>query len=69
MEMIPIETYNDFYVMVQRWVYDFNGVINKIDYTDKGYLLIVLLECQRIRTMWNVPSSVPYASPRFPIPK
>ncbi len=41
-EMIPIDTYNDFYVMVQRWVYDFNGVINKIDYTDKGYLLIVL---------------------------
>ncbi|MBP7310211.1 MAG: tetratricopeptide repeat protein [Candidatus Cloacimonetes bacterium] len=41
-EMIPIEDYHEFYMLVQKWVYEFGGVINKIDYTDKGYLLLVL---------------------------
>jgi len=40
--MIPLDDYQHFFIRAQRWVSEFGGVINKIDFTDKGYLLIVL---------------------------
>lgn len=39
---IPLQDYQHFYTHVQRWVYEFGGVINKIDFTEKGYLILIL---------------------------
>ena len=40
-EEIPLADYQEFFLQVQRWVYEFGGVINKIDFTEKGYLLLI----------------------------
>lgn len=39
--IIPAEEYQELYTRIQRWVNDFDGTINKIDYSDKGYLIII----------------------------
>lgn len=41
-EEILLADYQHFFIRVQRWVYEFGGVINKIDFTEKGYLLLIL---------------------------
>lgn len=33
--------YHEFYKKLQRHVYDLDGTINKIDFTDKGYLVLI----------------------------
>jgi len=33
--------YQELYLYIQRWVQDFDGTINKIDYSDKGYIVII----------------------------
>lgn len=38
---INIVTYNEFYKHLQDIVYFYEGTINKIDYTEKGYLILV----------------------------
>lgn len=41
LDLIPAEQYQDIYLKIQNWVIDFDGTINKIDYSDKGYLVII----------------------------
>ncbi len=41
-EEIPLQDYQHFFLDVQKWVYEFGGVINKIDYTEKGYIILIL---------------------------
>ena len=38
---IPVDAYHMFYRELQRCVYELDGTINKIDFTDKGYLIIL----------------------------
>lgn len=38
---ISVQDYHVFYKKLQRSVYDLDGTINKIDYTDKGYLVLI----------------------------
>lgn len=38
---IEVQHYHDFYVKLQRNVYELDGTINKIDFTDKGYLVLI----------------------------
>ncbi len=40
-ENIPNDVYNDIYLRIQRIVYGLKGIINKIDFNDKGYLLLI----------------------------
>lgn len=40
-EQIPVKAYHDYYQKIQRIVYDLDGTINKIDYSDKGYLVLI----------------------------
>ncbi|HQQ68079.1 MAG TPA: adenylate/guanylate cyclase domain-containing protein, partial [Candidatus Cloacimonadota bacterium] len=39
--LIAEEDYQALYLRLQRIVYDLDGTINKIDYTDKGYLVLI----------------------------
>ncbi len=39
---IPINVYDSIFGKIQRWVYQFGGVINKTDYTEKGYIILIL---------------------------
>lgn len=41
-EVIPIDIYHGIFGKIQRWVYQFGGVINKTDYTEKGYIILIL---------------------------
>jgi tetratricopeptide (TPR) repeat protein len=41
-EEIPIQNYQQLFLEIQRWVYEFGGVINKIDFTEKGYIVLIL---------------------------
>lgn len=38
---IPVEAYHEYYHKIQRVVYELDGTINKIDYSDKGYLVLI----------------------------
>lgn len=38
---IPINEYNHFYKELQEIVYFYEGTVNKIDFTDKGYLILI----------------------------
>ena len=40
-EILTIDAYHDYFVKLQRHVYNLDGTINKIDYTDKGYLVLI----------------------------
>ncbi len=40
-ETISCEVYHSFYKLVQQQVYAMEGTINKIDYNDKGFILII----------------------------
>ncbi len=40
-EDIPIESFNSYYKQVQDIVYYYDGLINKIDYSDKGYVVLI----------------------------
>jgi len=40
-DIIAAEDYQSLYKIISRWVIDFDGTINKIDYSDKGYLIII----------------------------
>ncbi|MDZ4182447.1 MAG: adenylate/guanylate cyclase domain-containing protein, partial [Candidatus Cloacimonadaceae bacterium] len=39
---IRIQDYHDFYCKAQNIIYNHMGVINKIDFTDKGYIMLAL---------------------------
>jgi class 3 adenylate cyclase/tetratricopeptide (TPR) repeat protein len=39
--LIRVEDYHEFYLKIQHHVYNLDGTINKIDFTDKGYLILV----------------------------
>ncbi|GAB1467365.1 hypothetical protein MASR2M64_00300 [Candidatus Cloacimonadota bacterium] len=41
-EEIPLDHYQQYYLEVMRWVDEFGGVINKIDFTEKGYMILIL---------------------------
>ncbi|MDY0151913.1 MAG: tetratricopeptide repeat protein [Candidatus Cloacimonas sp.] len=47
---IPLADYQHFFIRVQRLVYDFGGVLNKIDFTEKGYLLLILFGVPEVHT-------------------
>lgn len=49
-EEIPLQDYQQFFTHVQRWVYEFGGVINKIDLTEKGYLILILFGVPEVHT-------------------
>ena len=49
-EEIPLADYQEFFLQVQRWVYEFGGVINKIDFTEKGYLLLIMFGVPEVHT-------------------
>ncbi len=49
-EEIPLADYQKFFIQVQRWVYEFGGVINKIDFTEKGYLILILFGVPDVHT-------------------
>ncbi len=38
---IDLDAYQAIYIQIQRLVYNYDGIINKIDYTEKGYLILV----------------------------
>ncbi len=40
-EPVPAEMYQEFYNKVHFLVNEYGGVINKVDYSDKGYLIII----------------------------
>ncbi len=40
-DIISADEYQSLYNVIQRWVTDFDGTINKVDYSDKGYLIII----------------------------
>lgn len=40
-DQLNIQDYHHFYVKLQHLVYDLDGTINKIDFTDKGYLVLI----------------------------
>lgn len=46
---IEVDDYNTMFTKIQKWVYQFGGVINKTDYTEKGYIILVLLGVPVIR--------------------
>ncbi|MDI3504432.1 MAG: hypothetical protein PWP64_1368 [Candidatus Cloacimonadota bacterium] len=39
--LIKVEDYHEYFLKIQQHVYSLDGTINKIDYTDKGYLILV----------------------------
>ena len=39
---ITLRDYHNYYSKVQSFVYRYEGVINKIDYTEKGYLILIV---------------------------
>lgn len=47
---IPLADYQQFFIHVQRWVYEFGGVINKIDFNEKGYLILILFGVPEVHT-------------------
>jgi class 3 adenylate cyclase len=40
-EQIDHRAYHDYYSEIQRNVYNLDGTVNKIDYADKGYLILI----------------------------
>ena len=47
-EIISPEAYNDYYIQLQRIVYPLDGTINKIDYNDKGYMVLITFGIPKI---------------------
>jgi len=41
-ESLEVHEYDDLYRRIQRFVYRYEGVVNKIDYTEKGFLILVV---------------------------
>jgi len=40
-ELIPVEDFQQCYIKIQEHVYALDGTINKIDFSDKGYLILI----------------------------
>jgi class 3 adenylate cyclase len=40
-KLIKVEDYQSIYTQIQRHVYNLDGTINKIDFNDKGYLILI----------------------------
>lgn len=40
--LIEVQDYQNIYTQIQRHVYNLDGTINKIDFNDKGYLILVI---------------------------